>query len=775
MIKDQMNFPLAVDNVNVKATTAVLYTATDEEFEAYAIGYIPWEMVQESVIFKGMQIGTMSNIGDFFSYEVESSFRPDRGLPFSYIYSQNPSEAHLNAYYNGTTYANTSWGTTSQAGLLHSYNTDYFVTSSPQLIATTFGLRLTFHFWVVYLPDGSEGGASSPSGENGWATVLANKNVTADILTLDFSITSNTDGQYMPTGVTFTKDDLENADANGVMKKANGTTTYAGITYNITVHCAIIVAEIYDNTAAQLKNGVVQSNNLRLSSTGNFNEPLQYTLSSQVQSRTGVFTANAFDSIEIEVGRYLYIKLSDTSYEYVRFSGVYYGNDLLSGGCTITDLKIFRSIARPVYKINNAFYVAEFNDDYTITGDLIPYAQARAWQKNINPDDNKFDPKDIPEPEPPEDLPDAYGADSIPDLNFSLGAISNFITMYCLTESQVADFGAYLWANIFSTDFVRSIGTILVNDFSINPADILNYFISLRRYPFDLYGKNGYNSIANGSLYFGRGVAGIPITGAFGKMESLSNTFGGEYIEVPALYNDFRDYEPYTRITVFVPFCGSLEVTPSEVVGKKIFITYTVDYSTGNVQADVWVNSGVAFILGTLTGQIGATVQMTASNNMEVLQKVGATAMNFVKTASSVAAIAATGGAAAESFAAGEITSAEYTAKELSATASMANTAAGTLSSAPVVGSNPIHSSATGSGFASFATPRARLIVERRKYTIPKNYNHVYGQAENKTVKLSELVDKGFTVCKNVDLSGIPATQDELTAIESLLTSGVYF
>lgn len=399
------------------------------------------------------------------------------------------------------------------------------------------------------------------------------------------------------------------------------------------------------------------------------------------------------------------------------------------------------------------------------------------WQKiggTINDDD--FTKDDIPEYVPePSDEPDAYGADSIPDLNFSAGAISDFVTMYCLTEQQVSAFGAYLWANIFSENFVRSIGTILVNDFSINPSDILNYIISLRKYPFDLYGKNGYENISQGSLYFGRGVAGIPISGAFGKMQNLAGTFGGEYIEIPAKYNDFRDYEPFTRITVFVPFCGSIELTPSEVVGKRIFITYTVDYSTGNVQADVWVNSDVAFIVGTVTGQIGATVQTTASNNMEVLQKVGSTAANFVKTVASVAAIAATGGVAAESAMAGEISGAEATAKEMGAVSSMLNVTTGALANAPAVNSNPIHSSSVGSGFAAFATPRARLIVERRKYQVPTNYDHVYGKTTNVTVTLSTLENKGFTVCKNVDLSGIPATQDELSAIESLLTSGVYF
>ena len=776
MIKDQMTLPLGVDTADIKATAGVLYSASDDEIKAYTIGYVPFTLISESVLLRGLSKGDFVSTSTDLSYTVSETFPVNRGVPFCYSYAASSTAANINAYFDGVNYIDLPWGTTTTTGMIHSYNTDEIVLNNPSSISETSTIHAVFEMFVVYLPDGSTGGASTGSGENGWVTKLAQKTAEIDILDLSFSVTSDIDGSYMPTAVTFTKTDLENADSNGIMKISNGTTTYSGAVYNITVYCAITTAYL-TGAAGNLKDGFLQLDNMRYSAPTDAGTPM-YTKFPHNTTKTNVFICNGITDgimIAFPADTYYYIEVSDDSYDYFKWTTYYSdSNNFLSGGFNVADLKILRSIARPVYKISGAFYVAEFNDDFTITGDLIPYANAREWQKNINGDTNEFDPADIPEPGP-EDEPDAYGADSIPDLNFSAGAISDFVTMYCLTEQQVSAFGAYLWANIFSEEFVRSIGTILVNDFSINPADILNYIISLRKYPFDLYGKNGYETIASGSLYFGRGVAGIPISGSFGKMQNLAGTFGGEYIEVPAKYNDFRDYEPFTRITVFVPFCGSIELTPSEVVGKRIFITYTVDYSTGNVQADLWVNSDVAFIVGTVTGQIGATVQTTASNNMEVLQKVASTATNFVKVAATIAAAAATGGVAAESAMAGEISGAEATAKELGALSSTVDVTTGALSNAPVVSSNPIHASSVGSGFASFSTPRARLIVERRKYQVPSNYDHVYGKATNVTVTLSGLEGKGFTVCKNVDLSGIPATQDELSAIESLLRSGVYF
>lgn len=782
MIKDSMNLPLGINTQYIKSTGGVFTTATDAEILPYTIGYIPFSMLDKARIFKNVGKYTNTSVPNvsFRTIRQNTLYEPTKGVPFVYTVKTILENQNFHGFYDTTGNVwNTSFIGHSNTNLrvLHSYDTNHFVNDSGNNGLNVTGLRLTFILFET-LGNGGWGGTSpqTVADKNRVSVSATFSEVTPDIV-LSFSASvSSSFGSH-----TYTIDNsIFNAmDENGVFQIDGGTYSSGGTDFER--HLFGVIEQIYVETSGH---------NLSTNSPGfgaviaeNFRNTQTLTEQNHTNVRNTYGTQSTNYLVSANECMYLFDSKSGYFWEYAlndvslfRFAVADWINCPVFCGATWSDVLICICTALPAYKINNVWYVAEFTDDYYITGKLIPYAQARDWQKNINGDTNVFDPADIPEPGPgPEDEPDAYGADSIPDLNFSAGAISDFVTMYCLTEQQVSAFGAYLWANIFSTDFLRSIGTMVVNDFSINPADILNYIISLRKYPFDLYGKNGYDPIASGSLYFGRGVAGIPISGSFGKMQNLAGTFGGEYIEIPSKYKDFRDYEPYTRITVFVPFCGSIELTPSEVVGKRIFITYTVDYSTGNVQADVWVSSDVSFIVGTVTGQIGATVQTTASNNMEVLQKVASTAANFVKVATSVAAIAATGGAAAESAMTGEISGAEATAKELGALSSTVDVTTGALANAPVVSSNPIHASSVGSGFASFATPRARLIVERRKYQKPSNYNHVYGQATNVTVTLSDLEGKGFTVCKNVDLSGIPATQDELSAIESLLRSGVYF
>lgn len=780
MIKDEMTLPLGIDTTYLKSTQSVFTTATDAEILPYTIGFIPFSMLDKARIFKNVGKYTNTSVPNvsFRTIQQSTLYEPTKGVPFVYTIKTIQENQNFHGFYDtaGNTW-NTSFIGSSNTSLraLHSYDTDHFVNASGNNGLNVTGMRLVFVLFET-LGNGGWGGTSPQTvAEKNRVSVTATFSAVSPDIVLSFSASvSSSFGSH-----TYTIDNsVFNAmDENGVFQIDGGTYSSGGSDFER--HLFGAIEQVYVETSGQSLAstepgfGVIIAENFRNSQTLNEQNHTNVRNTYGTQSTNYLVSANEC--------MYLFDSKNGYFWEYVennvslfRFAVANWINCPVFCGATWSDILICICTALPAYLINEQWYVAEFTDDYYITGKLIPYANARDWQKNINGDTNEFDPADIPEPEP-EDEPDAYGADSIPDLNFSAGAISDFVTMYCLTEQQVSAFGAYLWANIFSADFLRSIGTMVVNDFSINPADILNYIISLRKYPFDLYGKNGYETIASGSLYFGRGVAGIPISGSFGKMQNLAGTFGGEYIEIPSKYKDFRDYEPYTRITVFVPFCGSIELTPSEVVGKRIFITYTVDYSTGNVQADLWVNSDVAFIVGTVTGQIGATVQTTASNNMEVLQKVASTATNFVKVAATIAAAAATGGVAAESAMAGEISGAEATAKELGALSSTVDVTTGALANAPVVSSNPIHASSVGSGFASFATPRARLIVERRKYQVPSNYDHVYGKATNVTVTLSGLEGKGFTVCKNVDLSGIPATQDELSAIESLLMSGVYF
>lgn len=762
MIKNQMLFPLAVDTATVKATTDILYTATDEEIGAYTIGFVPWEMVQESVIFKGMQVGTLAETGNLnFSYLVDDSFKPDRGVPFCYSYAASPTSASLNAYNGGSGYIDLPWGTASTAGLIHAYNTDSIVQSSPASIQETTGIFARFVMFCVLLPEGSEGGASPGSGLNGWVQSLVDKTTTIDPLTLEFSVTSGTYSSYMPTPVTFTQDDLTDA-VNGVMVKQNGTTTYAGIVYNIYVHCIISNAYLDQISATTLKNGIVQLDRLRYSGLGGVDTPL-FAYVANSSTKSGVFTANAIDSISIDYpsGTVYYIQQSTTSYEYFKISGTN-ANNLLSGGFTVTDLKILRSIARPIYKISGAFYVAEFTDDYEITGELIPYAQARDWQKNINPDENTFDPADIPEPTPGDDSADSGGDNILPYdfVNTPLSAANNFTTLYALTTDQVSKFGAIMWASLSDDNFWHAVGVTFTNDFSINPADMMRYFVFLRYYPFDL---SGVSSSYSYGIYIGRSTYPIQFpTGTAYPRRVLRNLYqidGGEVIvSLPSPYDsdDFYTMDPCTQVQAHIPYCGRVQLPASEVYGKKLKLQYVVDLQTGAIQAIISVVSDSQYIIATLAGTCGASVQITANNNIEFLTRIATVATGGISEAGTMA----TQGA-------------KIAGEEGAAAGAVLGALTGTVSALAGLPPVTVHSQGNTTGFANYGGDKqAYITVVTVKRSIPQSFAKSCGYVSNKQAKIGDL--KGYTEMINPDLTGIAAHEDELAEIYRLLTTGFY-
>lgn len=401
------------------------------------------------------------------------------------------------------------------------------------------------------------------------------------------------------------------------------------------------------------------------------------------------------------------------------------------------------------------------NGDYsTIENRLRPW---QLWQSNITT--NTFNPSDIPPYVPPTPPPTPGGdssGDNITPYNFvntPLGAANNFITLYSLNTAQVADFGRRMWASLSDTAFWESVGTVFLNDFSINPADMMKYFVSLRYFPFDL---SIVHSSQTWGIYIGR--SSYPIQPSIGTelphriTMNLVQLDGGS-VFVPNNYNDFRDYEPYTKVSVIVPFCGVLELTPSEVVGKNLYLDYVIDLQTGTIKATVYVQSDTFFIVGSISGVCGSQIPITANNNIEFLQRIAnvGSSINSGSSAGNAADTVAglTGSGAIGAVAGGVV---------------MGANAVGSMLSLPPI---TVHKQGNATGFANYGgSSQAYLTVQRQKYIIPDNYGHSVGYATAFSSVLSAL--SGFTVCSNVDLSGFTCHEDERSEIKALLESGVY-
>lgn len=416
---------------------------------------------------------------------------------------------------------------------------------------------------------------------------------------------------------------------------------------------------------------------------------------------------------------------------------------------------------------NSANYLyAHVTEENEFLGELIDGTHVsdglRDWQIVGNTiTDNDFDPQDIPpyEPEPVDDGPDSGGDESRPwdFVNTPLSATNNFVTLYALSTAQVSEFGAVMWAKLSDAAFWQSVGTVFLNDFSINPADMLKYFVSLRYFPFDL--SNYSATYANG-IYIGRSTYPIQISTYPRRMaRNLVEISGGSaQVILPAPYNtqDFRNCDPNTQVSVYVPYCGIVELSAAEVYGKYLDLRYYADMQTGALAASLCVRSDTYYEIATLAGSCGAEVPITANNNIEFLQRIATVASSglggTISGATNGSQLGGTPGAVAGG-ALGAITG--------SAQAMMA---------LPPVS---VHKSGNATGYATLGCDnQAHITIQISKPAVPDSFAHTNGYISNKQARIGDL--SGYTEMINPDTSGIDARADELEKIKAILQTGFY-
>lgn len=422
---------------------------------------------------------------------------------------------------------------------------------------------------------------------------------------------------------------------------------------------------------------------------------------------------------------------------------------------------------RPVaYGLGEDIYYPVYKSDNSPNNELIEgeniEPQLRPWQLG-NITENTFTWEDIPQYVP--DLEDGSdsGGDDIRSTDFNtivIGAGNNFTTLYGLSELGVSQMGQKLWASLSDMDFWETVGTVWKNDASINPADMMKYFVSLRYYPLDLGGLQfPYLSVASDGIFIGRATAPLLIASGVRRLtRNIINVDGGS-LTISRYFNDFRDYEPCTQVQVSIPFCGNVDLPASEVMGHTLYLTYKLDLQTGALLAVIDVASDTYYTIATIGGTCGASIPITANNNIEFLQRIATVgqaafsggvsgALNGAKAGADLAPITATAGAIGGSVTSG----------------------VGALAGLPPV---TVHKQGYASGFANLGgVNRAYATITRQRYEVPNNYGHTTGYATDFEDKIANL--SGLTVCINVDTTGIPCNESEREEIKRLLEGGIY-
>lgn len=229
-------------------------------------------------------------------------------------------------------------------------------------------------------------------------------------------------------------------------------------------------------------------------------------------------------------------------------------------------------------------------------------------------------------------------------------------------------------------------------------------------------------------------------------------------------FNDFRDYAPYTRVSIYLPYCGWCDL-PSHVVGRSVSVKYFTDIIAATCKAVVFCNNN---IIAEAAGVIGLDIPFVADNVGAKMQAVTA------------GMIAALGGGIQLGAGIGTMVSTKSGNGAKAALSGASQYLSGYSQMAMAFNENTTEiSGKNGDGCCLAGATNIIIKIVRPKrgsyadapYT-PTGYGHNIGFVSQKQVKVSSV--SGLLIADNVDTSGISgATEAERAEIKRVLETGL--
>ncbi len=417
-----------------------------------------------------------------------------------------------------------------------------------------------------------------------------------------------------------------------------------------------------------------------------------------------------------------------------------------------------------------------------------------------DPNQKYYDPSNPPgQPDDTTGGGDGTGDNKSDDYTPSSGYNPLFPTskQYVLDAQDVDIFQSYLW----EPSAWQSIQELW--------GDAWGAIISLKYYPFSLLqhdsnslgdketikiGKVSLSSIGNIS----QPAQGMPMLPNYNCRFELGEFKFDEY------YGTFMDYEPYTSISIFLPFIGWRDLGVSEVMGKNLKVHYIVDFNTGNCTAYLTIYDGKnEFLYNQYQGTIAVDLPLSKNDFQQKMLSLGVGVMS----ASLTAAVQASGPkqttttsgtgesnvkgvsesrhfstnlsgkltgnkSVGDSFSnmARESKSTTETVTKTDPTLGMVNGFSGAMSNFV----RPVTSTTTGTVGASdtlWISRKPIIRIERPIKSEASSFEENQGRPANITKKLGDLT--GYVECLNPVLN-FHCDESERTKISALLQGGIY-
>lgn len=399
----------------------------------------------------------------------------------------------------------------------------------------------------------------------------------------------------------------------------------------------------------------------------------------------------------------------------------------------------------------------------------------------VIPPPNPYEPGGPSGPTDPDLPPGTFDDDSDPIPDSPLPTLSaantGFTRIYNPTLSQVQALAQYLWT---TPDIIETIWNH-IKQFFENPMDAIIGF-NLVPVPVPDGGTENFKL-----MYIDTGVS----------MTAAANQFVDRdcgTVEIKRYYGSALDQSPYTKVSCFLPYIGTVQLNTDEVMGTTLQVKYRVDICSGSCVAKIFIDGNCLY---QYSGHCAINVPISSADFSSYVSA----AINVAKLAIGAATAGAGGAAMAAAQVAGseqqtgnmltsqfggssqnlpalpqsyqEPQQAEQTTTSASfaglSPANVSNTVGEIMNAKPHVE----HSGSFSGNTGYLGVRRPFIIIERPNMCMPANYQALNGFPAMITMELGTC--KGFTRVQQVQLTGMTATNPEQAEILELLKSGVVF
>ena len=324
-----------------------------------------------------------------------------------------------------------------------------------------------------------------------------------------------------------------------------------------------------------------------------------------------------------------------------------------------------------------------------------------------------------------------------------LSPLSGGSNLYCMTTNELQQ-----TFNFLLDGHNKDILGITVSEVNIVDCLCNCYYL-----PFDIlsHDRDHCQAYEVGAGGYGSGIMSQIIT------EGYNRRFNFGDIEINEYYGSYLDYAPFTTITIYLPYIGYKPLDVSKVMGKKINVTYSVDFVLGMVTAYIaYYENENKQVFAEFTGQMGIPVKITGKNTSESERAVKDAALSVGAFVLAAGAVIATGGSALP-VAVGAI--------------GAGVNAVGKTITANVTEPDSVSIGNAGAENWLISPQGCYVYIQRARTATPENFADINGWATRYTGLVSEFT--GYLECSEV-VNTVNTTAEEKNLISNLLKQGVY-